>query len=660
MQIKIPTIDNQNSEIINISNQKSCILVGASGAGKTRLSIYIGEQIEATYKRHLECKNEIGRLKEKLEEWENKKDDDVENNIAPYVSIKYNIFNKDRKQEVQVSLYEFINICLKSNSITQFNGTTSITAPPQSLEDIQGGTLSHPSFGTKGIDVDLLKYSEKYRTADNKENIIKDYINYNKNRIKKRIETNEEELEAFGNPIFEKVHRISAHRQLTLNQNLSPTRLEQAKPQLVNPNSGQWQKSITAIQNDFGKLIVLLYSEEAEISSEYTQKIREKKQAKTPQSALSSLIKFWNDILPHRQLTLKKLTIEVQNINDTNTYAPSEMSDGERNIFYILGQCLLAPKDSLCIIDEPELHINRSIANDFWNYIKEKRQDCAFLFITHDIDFVNANSDAQKYFIKKYQHRNKWHIENIDKKNERGLLENIKLIVLGSRKDVIFVEGGYDSLDFIIYSKVYNDYFIIPVGSCQQVKQQVNAIAQNKQFHHIKAYGIIDGDSLNNEEKQNNQTNQIYALSVAIIENIFLLEEVINKICKIENIELDKNYKDKIFNFVTEHQKSDLKKKTKHRLGSEIQAYINEKEIDSLELEKFEPKKLYKNFENELKGFIETKDLNKVLSFCQNKGLYQTILKQVLNCNDVKLKIISLLRQEDVLDCIRKHLPSIR
>ena len=111
---------------------------------------------------------------------------------------------------------------------------------------------------------------------------------------------------------------------------------------------------------------------------------------------------FWNDILPERMLNLKglQLTVSNQHSNIDSQYDPSEMSDGERNIFYMLGQCLIASEKSLLIIDEPELHIHKAIMYKFWSYIKEKRKDCCFLFITHDIDFIVSNTDAEKYLFK--------------------------------------------------------------------------------------------------------------------------------------------------------------------------------------------------------------------------------------------------------------------
>lgn len=39
------------------------------------------------------------------------------------------------------------------------------------------------------------------------------------------------------------------------------------------------------------------------------------------------------------------------------------MSDGERVIFYLIGQCLAVRENGIVVIDEPELHLNRALLN---------------------------------------------------------------------------------------------------------------------------------------------------------------------------------------------------------------------------------------------------------------------------------------------------------
>ena len=106
-------------------------------------------------------------------------------------------------------------------------------------------------------------------------------------------------------------------------------------------------------------------------------------------------MEIWERLLPHRKLQISGNNIEVSGQGSYAHYAASEMSDGERAIFYMIGQTLAASEGSLLIFDEPELHVHRSIMSKLWDELEAARQDCAFVFITHDLEFSAARV-AQK------------------------------------------------------------------------------------------------------------------------------------------------------------------------------------------------------------------------------------------------------------------------
>ena len=57
-------------------------------------------------------------------------------------------------------------------------------------------------------------------------------------------------------------------------------------------------------------------------------------------------------------------------------------------------------KDKTIIIDEPEIHLHRSIMNRLWTAIENERDDCLFIYITHDTQFAASHSQAKKIWIK--------------------------------------------------------------------------------------------------------------------------------------------------------------------------------------------------------------------------------------------------------------------
>jgi predicted ATP-dependent endonuclease of OLD family len=68
------------------------------------------------------------------------------------------------------------------------------------------------------------------------------------------------------------------------------------------------------------------------------------------------------------------------------------MSDGEKVGLYLISQILLAEKNCILIIDEPELHLHKALMARLWNKLEEYRNDCFFIYITHDLDFAVSKS----------------------------------------------------------------------------------------------------------------------------------------------------------------------------------------------------------------------------------------------------------------------------
>ena len=63
------------------------------------------------------------------------------------------------------------------------------------------------------------------------------------------------------------------------------------------------------------------------------------------------LIDIWERLLPHRQLHISgdDIQVSVTSESEEEYYSGSEMSDGERAVFYMLGQTLVAAENSLII-----------------------------------------------------------------------------------------------------------------------------------------------------------------------------------------------------------------------------------------------------------------------------------------------------------------------
>jgi hypothetical protein len=513
------------------------------------------------------------------------------------------------------------------------------------------------------VDIDLLKFSEQYRTD---EQAISLYRKCKIKPLKTSIQKDNKKLKDLGKGFLEQPFRISAHRALTLNSDLSPIKYEDAKTRFSNDSSKfKDNKPITGIQDDFDALITTLYSEEADIGARFLQDTRKENDVSIPPAtSLSKLVSYWNIIMPHRQIELDALKITIKSPNtkeqNNNNYNPSEMSDGERNIFYILGQCLLSPKNSFLIVDEPELHINKSIMVKLWTHIQSQRKDCFFLFISHDIEFVNSIY-CDKYVIKEYQHPNKWGLDKINEKSD--IPENIKILIYGSRQPILFVEGKTKSLDKAVYEKVYSHYRVIPVESCELVRKYTASFISNESFHHLKCYGIIDRDNLDENEIEKLSKKNIYALSVSSIENLFLIPSVFKYMCE-DNSNQENDIQKKVFSFVKEqtHKDNYILNAMKSKISKECQKIVSESKkvidlkqgIENIDIDKFK-----KELENSLNEIIKTENYLELLKIFRNKGLYKTVLKKLLNAADIDKRIVDLLKDDNLIEVLKKELPDI-
>ena len=133
------------------------------------------------------------------------------------------------------------------------------------------------------------------------------------------------------------------------------------------------------------------------------------------------------------------------------------------------------------------------------------------------------HKNADKFWIQKYDGHN-WNFEKIEDDN---LPEELLLDILGSRNNVLFVEGEKSSFDIQLYTSIYPKYYIVPCGSCTQVIERTKAFNNNPNLHNLKVYGIIDRDYRRDYEIEKLKENNIHTLGVAEVENLFLTEELI-------------------------------------------------------------------------------------------------------------------------------------
>lgn len=337
------------------------------------------------------------------------------------------------------------------------------------------------------------------------------------------------------NSLNHNAHRISAHRALTLNPTVAKISESKALKGLRVGNTSdgvhtqhresyRWgSKGPTHLLNDFDFLVQALFAEQSNKSLETHKRVRQGDNSPAEPTQFELLIDTWERLLPHRNLHVSGDDIQVSVAGEDNYYSASQMSDGERAVFYMLGQALVAKADSLIIFDEPELHVHRSIMSKLWDELESIRPDCAFVFITHDLEFASSRI-GEKYVLREYSPRPYWAIERVP--DDSGFDENLTTLILGSRKPILFIEGTDSSLDIAIYRSCFSSWTIVPKGSCEEVIHSVVTMRRNANLTRITCSGIVDADDYSQEDKDYLDRLGIATLPVSEIENLILLPSV--------------------------------------------------------------------------------------------------------------------------------------
>lgn len=348
--------------------------------------------------------------------------------------------------------------------------------------------------------------------------------------------------------VGEQAHRVSAHRALNLDPSVPKVSERIARRDLktgyasedsnIDFRKGQrWGgRPESQLLNDYNALIQVLFAEQSNTSLESHKNSRAGNGILAQKTKFEQLTEIWELILPHRMLHISGDDIKVSISGADAQYSASDMSDGERAVFYLIGQTLTATENSLLIFDEPELHIHRSIMSRLWDELEAARPDCAMVFISHDLEFV-ASREGQKFVLKDYSPEAGWSIEEVPE--DTGFSEELTTFILGSRKPILFVEGNGNSLDKAVYRACYPNWTIISRGSCQEVIHAVVTMRANENLTRVRCSGIVDADAYDEADRAYLRDRGIEILPVSEIENIFLLEPVARAIAISEGFEGD-------------------------------------------------------------------------------------------------------------------------
>ena len=347
-------------------------------------------------------------------------------------------------------------------------------------------------------------------------------------------------------------HRISAQRMLALDPDIEKVSEEIARNQLrygyAKPqdysgfeaarNAQRWgQSQARFILNDAGALIQVLFAQQANVAVKAYNASADGAPIESGETLLRQLRVIFHRVLPTRSLIITGDDVSVSVLTDGaigEPYSLTQLSDGEKAVFYMIGQVLVADEGSVFIMDEPEIHIHRSILSPLWDELEAARPDCAILLITHDLEFA-ASRAGQKYVVRNYSPTSGWEIEAVPE--AEGFSEGLVTLILGSRKPILFVEGEQGSLDVAFYRACYPGWTVLPRGGCEGVIHSVVTMRRNAAFTRVQCAGLVDADGYDEADRASLASNGIQVLPVSEIENLILLPTVSRAILELNDLD---------------------------------------------------------------------------------------------------------------------------
>ncbi len=481
-------------------------------------------------------------------------------------------------------------------------------------------------------------------------------------------------------------HRIGGQRDLNFQQNIPLKCFDEAESLVRFGYAGddtyyrqskimRWNNNATTTKllDDFNNVLAALIASHNNAATEYLENCKEATRQDIPLPSVITtnvdmLFRIWEKVMPHRKLKLHDSRFITEHDANGIDYPANQMSDGERSVLYLAAQVLCIPDGVSLIIDEPEIHLHKSIMSNLWRALEECKPDCLFIYITHDTQFVAQHKNADIIWVKSYDGSNwEWEkLKDVDLPNE------LLLEILGSRKNVLFVEGEKNSYDSKLYSRLYLNHHVIPCGSCGQVIARTKAFKNAEVLHHCSVCGIIDRDYRVEHEIEALEKDNIFVLSVAEVENLFLVEELLSyftthkKFKEKERAEILKLIKDDIidnyYSGAMEAQvcqsviaqlkyklsKIDIKANDKEKTSDVLRAVLDDahSDFESLyteEQEKYASVLNRRDYKEVLRIFNEKHLLPKITKhFNDKKEEYYRIILEAL-CDNDREKIVAAL-----------------
>lgn len=414
---------------------------------------------------------------------------------------------------------------------------------------------------------------------------------------------------------------------------------EREESTLPNSIDSQYRRAVsqqsymrTDAVSELDKIVYMLFADELESLLDMKAKaLEEGRKLKVSVTKLDVIKKHWERIFPGNRITRSKGSLMFATCSGSDLITTHSLSQGEKAALYYLGATMYAPQNAVIFIDSPTLFVHPTILGTLWNSIEDLRPDCTFVYNSVDEDFVSSRTHNTCIWVKRYISTD--HAWDYEIMAPGSRIEELMVEFAGSRRPVLFIEGDLrHSIDAKLYSLVFPDMTVRPLGSCNKVIETTRSFNDLQSMHHLRSYGIVDRDRRTDHEVEYLRNKQIMVPDVAEIENIFMLPGVIKLTAKRRGRDPEKLFRriDKeVMRIFRQHSEEQVLQHVRHRIKREVECKIDArfKCITAMEThlrnlaDKLQPRKHYKELRQSFAAMVRDDEYESVLKVFNHKPL---------------------------------------
>jgi ABC-type lipoprotein export system ATPase subunit len=299
-----------------------------------------------------------------------------------------------------------------------------------------------------------------------------------------------------------------------------------------------FNKRVTSLADRVFDALVVLDKRDAHLKGQHSDAVAkwlaEGQKGECPrrsQPPLEHFFELFSEIFPLITLSYNVEGRRLSALKSGQSYGPSGLSDGEKQVFSILADLIeLDDAHKLIVADEPELNLHPELAERLWTLIENEFPEKTFIYATHSISFA-LRSNVESVWVLSADAQSVAEftgLEGLPRAEMTAFLGGLPGILSANR--VLVTEGHEKSFDAIFFRWLLQDkkVEIYPCGGCADVAAVVTKSGLwGRISSNISLRGVIDSDFRDDACLSQARSASIHVLHLHEAESYLCMPEVL-------------------------------------------------------------------------------------------------------------------------------------